>query len=90
MLTIPCWQDPGSHYLVNLQYEFLIEKLVFSGHERKKHFKATEEMVAILAFIGFYIFGICIYEIFMGLYRPSIERIRKESKENNQIHFLTI
>ena len=53
--------------------------------------KATEEMVAFLAFIGFYIFGICIYEICIGLFEPSIEkRIRKESIENNEMHYLII
>ena len=53
-------------------------------------FKATEEMVAFLAFIGFYIFEICIYEICIGLFEPSIERIRKESSENNEMHYLII
>ena len=57
---------------------------------RNPHIKATEEMVAFLAFIGFYIFGICIYEICIGLFEPSIERIRKESKENNEMHYLII
>ena len=47
-------------------------------------------MVAFLAFIGFYIFGICIYEICIGLFEPSIERIRKESRENNEMHYLII
>ena len=53
-------------------------------------FKATEEMVAFLAFIGFYIFGICIHEIYIGLFEPSIERLRKESRENNEMHYLII
>ena len=53
-------------------------------------FKTKEEMVTFLAFNGFYIFGICIYEICLGLFEPSIERIRKESKENNEMHYLII
>ena len=58
---------------------------------RNSNVQATEEMVAFLAFIGFYIFGICIYEICIGLFEPSIEkRIRKESRENNQMHYLII
>ena len=56
----------------------------------KNLFQATEEMVAFLAFIGFYIFGTCIREIYIGLFEPSIERLRKESKENNKMHYLII
>ena len=62
-----------------------------TGPGRNCNVKATEEMVAFLAFIGFYIFGICIYEICIGLFEPSIEkRIRKESRENNEMHYLII
>ena len=72
---------PDSHYVVCIKYEFW-------SYEIK--IKATEEMVAFLAFIGFYIFGICIHEIWNGLFQPSIEQIRKESRENNKMHYLII
>ena len=58
--------------------------------QMKLFFKATEEMVAFLAFIGFYIFGMCLHEIYIGLFEPSIERLRKEPRENNEMHYLII
>ena len=58
--------------------------------QMKLLFKATEEMVAFLAFIDFYIFGICIHEIYIGLFEPSIERLPKEPRENNEMHYLII
>ena len=48
-------------------------------------------MIALLALIGFYIFGICCYEIFNGLLEPTNEQLIASKKfVNNRITYDTL
>ena len=54
-------------------------------------FQVAEEMIALLALIGFYIFGICCYEIFNGLLEPTNEKLIASKKcINNRITYDTL
>ena len=63
--------NPQMAVSLSLKYEIYFHQLKF---------KVAEEMVALLALIGFYIFGICCYEICIGFLEPTNEKLN-ESKQ---------